>query len=303
MYFPTMAFSRPRAAMTIAMLLFVSAPANAADVEQCMTASQRGQAARAEGHLRVARDNFGVCTSDTCPAVIRRDCARWQEELSAAIPTVVLSAKDSSGRDLIDVTASIDGSVVAEKLDGKAIAVDPGAHTMKFEVKDRPPVEQQALIREGEKIRVISVTIPDVTPAPGKDPAKTEPVTPPPETERKHTVYPWIVVGVGAVALGVGAVIFATAPDLPPTCNADTRRCSAIPNETPDQSAARAGDAKDSQRRPPQGLVLGGAGLLLIAGGLIWHFVEPTGPAKTAKLQWSPWASTSSGGLAVQGGF
>ena len=53
--------------------------------------------------------------------------------------SVVPAAKDKKGRDIVDVKVSIDGKVVTETLDGKALPVDPGVHTFRFETKNAPP--------------------------------------------------------------------------------------------------------------------------------------------------------------------
>src|SRR5689334_11089164 len=108
-----------------------AAPARA-DVQACLTASEKGQRARSAGKLREARENFVICGADSCPALVRHDCAQWNSELATTLPTVVFGAHDKSGRDLFDVTVSMDGEVLLKKLDGKSVTVDPGKHTFRF---------------------------------------------------------------------------------------------------------------------------------------------------------------------------
>ena len=111
-----------------------------ADVQACLSASEKGQRARSAGKLREARELFLQCSSDGCPAMVRRDCAQWQSEVIVTLPSIVLGAKDRSGRDLFDVTVSVDGETVVRKLDGKSLPIDPGPHTFKFEMAGAPPV-------------------------------------------------------------------------------------------------------------------------------------------------------------------
>lgn len=136
-----------------------------ADVQACLGASEKGQRARTAGKLREAREQFLLCSSDGCPAMVRRDCAQWQSEVIATLPSIVLGAKDRGGRDLFDVTVSVDGEPLVKKLDGKSLPIDPGPHTFKFEMAGAPPVIERALVKEGEKTRVITVTFAIGTPS------------------------------------------------------------------------------------------------------------------------------------------
>jgi hypothetical protein len=65
----------------------------------------------------------------------------------------------------------MDGAPFLTQLDGKAIAVDPGPHAFKFELEGADPIEQQIVIRQGQKDRVVAVSF---------APAATEPVGPSP---------------------------------------------------------------------------------------------------------------------------
>jgi hypothetical protein len=58
----------------------------------------------------------------------------------------------------MDVRVSIDGKQVASSLDGKALVVDPGTHTFRYEPKDGAAVEERVSIRTGEKNRRLVVT-------------------------------------------------------------------------------------------------------------------------------------------------
>jgi hypothetical protein len=84
---------------------------------------------------------------------------------------VVLAAKSAAGADLIDVQVTMDGNVLATKLDGLAIDVDPGAHTFVFATPNGP-VEQRVVVPEGAKAFRVAVG-----PSAGAGPA---PPTPPP---------------------------------------------------------------------------------------------------------------------------
>lgn len=123
---------------------------------------------------------------------------------------------------------------------------------------------------------------------------------PPPERE-EHTVYPWLVVGAGVVAVGVGIAVVATAPEMPPGCNADTSFCDPLPNETNGELEKRRDEAGRAKGQPLWGGITIGAGGALIAGGLLWHFLEPTGPKDRARLR--PSVAPGFAGLSYGGTF
>jgi tetratricopeptide (TPR) repeat protein len=123
----------------------------------------------------------------------------------------------------------------------------------------------------------------------------------------QHTIYPWIVVGTGGAAILVGAILVVVgASNFPANCTFSDNTCTANPGETKDTASYRqrqddAGKAKGLQIG---GLVVVGAGAALAVGGLLWHFLEPTGPAKdSAKTKLTPQLGAGYGGFAITGRF
>lgn len=277
-----------------------------ADVQACLAASEKGQKLRSQGKLREARENFVICGAEGCPNLVRHDCSQWNSELAATLPTVVFGAKDRSGKDLFDVTVTMDGEVLVKKLDGKSVTIDPGKHTFKFEASGLPPLTETDLVKEGEKARVINVTLGD-PPPPNVTPPPT--TTKPPGGEmQEHSIAPWIVVGLGAAAVVAGVVIFATTPDRPSNCDKTTQKCSRVPASGPDmetdeQLAKDKDQAGQADSQPVLGLVVAGAGGVLVAGGLVWHFLEPTGPKTGNNIKLSPWTTGKSSGIGLSGTF
>lgn len=276
-----------------------------ADVQACLGASEKGQRARAAGRLREARDLFLVCGAEGCPAMVRRDCTQWQIEVVSMLPSVVFGAKDRAGRDLFDVTVTMDNEVLTRKLDGKSITVDPGPHTFKLEVAGQPPVIERALVKEGEKTRVIAVTIGAPSPEPARAATAPSGASTAAQTDQSggHTVFPWIVVGIGGAAVATGLVVLLTSPSVPEGCNETSKTCAKLPGESAADLAERQKTAGRADTQPTQGLIVGGIGLGLVAGGLLWHFLEPTGDRRTGAVRFTPWASPSSTGAALGGSF
>jgi hypothetical protein len=128
--------------------------------EACFRAVDDGQKLRANRKLIAARDAFIQCARSVCPALVRKDCAQWLSEVQVTLPSIVFGARDAQGKDLFDVHVSVDGNLLTDKLDGTSVAVDPGQHVFRFEWEGHGAVEQPALIREGEKSRLLTVSFP-----------------------------------------------------------------------------------------------------------------------------------------------
>lgn len=116
--------------------------------------------------------------------------------------------------------------------------------------------------------------------------ASAVPTQEPPSEVQEHTAAPWIVVGLGGAAVVAGVVVLATAPSLPENCFASTKTCTMMPGEPQADFDDRQKRAGASQTQPTVGAVVLGIGGALVVGGLLWHFLEPTGPVeKTAKAK------------------
>lgn len=190
------------AAIVIAGVAFGGA-ARADEVRACVAASEQAQQLRDDGKLQKAREQMLVCARESCPAPVRKDCAAWLTALDASVPTIVLSAQDEGKHDLFEVEVRLDGVPLKNPLDGKAIPVDPGPHTLRFEARGRPPVEERVLVREGEKRRAVTVQLSAGSPAgsPESGSGSPAPVAPAASPSRVPTTS-IVLGGVGVAALG-----------------------------------------------------------------------------------------------------
>ncbi len=250
---------------------------SAADTKQaCVASSEKAQRFRLDGKLGDAQRELLVCSREICPSVVRTDCNVWLNEVTALMPSIVVGAKDESGADIVDVRVFLDGQKVVARLDGKSMPVPTGEHTVRLERDGAPPLEQKVLIREGEKARAISFQWKGsgIT-GTGTGAGDTGTVA---TTNREHTIFPWIVVGVGAATAVTGGVVyFVNRGDVPSECNFDSRSCAT--GSSPGVQKA----AEEATSRANTGLVVGVVGVVILAGGLVWHFLEPTGPASSAE--------------------
>ncbi len=149
------------------------------DKLECIAADTDGQALRLTGNLLRARKRLAVCAAASCPSVVREDCAQRIAEIEAAQPSVVFAATNGHGRPLVAVRVTVDGTQIADRLDGRALPVDPGEHLFVFEALGRVPAQMRLTLKEGEKNEGHAVVLPtgsgdpvDQVPAP--EPAVTQ---------------------------------------------------------------------------------------------------------------------------------
>jgi hypothetical protein len=164
--------------------------------QACNAAYERAQVARAGRKLRAARDELLVCSQSKCPGAITADCGPWLREVESTLPSVVVVARDPSGNDVPAVKVSVDGAVLAARLGGVPLEVDPGEHRFVFEPERGQRVEQTLLINVGEKSRLVQVTIRPDGPAADKAPS------PEPAAETRGSLWPGLLAG----TLGLGSL-------------------------------------------------------------------------------------------------
>lgn len=133
------------------------APASAgADDEVCSRAYVETQRLQRTAQFRAARQQAVRCGQDTCSATVRSQCSEWLESIERALPTLVIDARDGSGTALASVRVEANGEVLAERLNGRALELDPGEYVLRFRHAEQT-VEQRTLIRESEKYRMLEV--------------------------------------------------------------------------------------------------------------------------------------------------
>jgi hypothetical protein len=127
--------------------------------EACIASFDRGQRAQSDRALRRALSELIVCSQETCPSVLRADCAGVLSEVRSALPSVVFAADDGNGHELTDVKVYAGSELLAGGLDGRAVSVDPGTVELRFERVGQPAMIVSRMVREGEKSRVIRVSM------------------------------------------------------------------------------------------------------------------------------------------------
>jgi PEGA domain len=156
---------------------------------ECLRAHVATQQLRQAGKLVEASQQVRVCTSSTCPGPIVADCGTWLGELELATPSLVFEV-EVDGHAAADAKVSVDGAPVGDW--SHALDVNPGNHTVRVEVPSFPPHEEQVVMAEGHRMRLVSVQLASSkasAPAPAESP-RPVPVV----------VYPLFGVGLAGLA-------------------------------------------------------------------------------------------------------
>jgi hypothetical protein len=188
--------------LAIGSLSLWPAPARA-EPAVCLSAPVEGQKMRKAEKLLDARERFLACAQKGCPAEVVDDCARWASEVEAALPSIVVAARDASGRDVTDARASVDGRPFAP-LGERPVRLDPGTHTVLVSSADGKEIRREFSLHEGEKGREIVAVFGVPLDATGA------PLVAPPLTVAPSRPVPLVVWVVGGVA-AASAVTFVTA--------------------------------------------------------------------------------------------
>ncbi|WP_438030029.1 hypothetical protein [Sorangium sp. So ce233] len=257
-------------AASAAVTLLAGSRARAQGVgETCAAAYEQAQQLVRDRALLRARAELRICLS-SCPATLAHDCQSWSEMVERDMPSVALSATSAEGRAPGRVRVLLDGAPLVEALPKEPIEVDPGRHTLTFEDAAGTRVVAMVTLSPGDKALPIVVRFPAAAPPP--PPRAADAAAP------ARQRWPLVLVGAGAVALGVGAFLgvkgYIDRGELRDRC---APRCSADEVEAIDV-AWKAGAIS-------AGLGLAAAGV----GALLYFQLDPAAPAAPAAgLSFSP---------------
>jgi hypothetical protein len=270
-----------------------AAPARADDKADCAAAYTSGQAQRDSGAFTRARESLALCARPVCKDWMVAECARWLDDVERRQPTVVLFADGAHG-ELVDIVRVDldDGKPFAKELDGRAIALDPGRHTLSFVARDGTTVSVTKMIAEGQKAMAIKATFETTAVAPT--------TTTPPPVDASSSAEPssggwrtagWIMGGVGVAGLAAGGIFGLVALNKKSNGHCDASNVCDAGTSSGMKSAALLSDV---------GFV---AGSVLLAGGAAILLFGPGKPAARTGLNVSPIVAASGGGVVLGGHF
>lgn len=267
--------------------------------QRCNAAYERAQVMRRDRKLVAARESLLVCSQAKCPAAITADCGPWLREVESTMPTVVFVTRDAAGHDVPAVKVSVEGVVLATRLGGSAIEVDPGERTFVFEPEHGKRVELKLVINTGEKNRLVPVTIvesvADPVPLSAASTASTTAPIVPASGERGSLVPAIVVGGLGLASLGASLGIYLDAKS-----GTDKLRDTCAPNcpKADVDSLRTKGIISDVTFGV--GLAgLGVAGLMIVLRAP----ARPAAPSATGLLQWTVAPTTGGATAGLTGRF
>ena len=197
--------------LATALLWPTRSRAEGESVQACLDAAEDGQKLRDSGSYLRAREQFIVCAGLECPGEVRKRCVDWLGQLEKLMPTVVLEAQ-ARGAEITDVRVTMDGRLMAERIDGKPIPVDPGEHRFRFERPGEEAVDRTAVVRAGERERLVSARF-------GPEPSVPGPPLPP--SPERPAGYVYALGAAGLLSLAAGAVLDISAYAFLEACNGD----------------------------------------------------------------------------------
>jgi hypothetical protein len=131
---------------------------------------EKAQELRDAWKLRGSKAALLACARPACGKFIYRECTKSLAQLESDIPSVVLSAQNDVGEPVVDVEVTMDGEPLVSRLDGRAVAVDPGVHQFGFRTQGGAVDLVRMPIAQGERNRTLLADL--KTPVPRVKPAK-----------------------------------------------------------------------------------------------------------------------------------
>jgi hypothetical protein len=135
-----------------------AAPNHAKESHGCVAAFKNAQKQEQSGHLREAQKSFSQCAKATCGMQLRRECMIRFDQLVMDVPSVVPVVTDASGEPVLEVQVTMDGEQLTSKIDGRAVAVDPGLHEFTF-ISPSGTSTQKIVILQGQRNRPLSISL------------------------------------------------------------------------------------------------------------------------------------------------
>ncbi len=205
-------FGAAGAAATVLFFAASGVSATAPNELRCRAAHESAKERERTGHLREAKEFLLACARSTCGRALRRACAAEVTQLDTVdLPSVVPAVTDDAGAPMADVQLTMDGELLASRLDGQPIAVDPGLHEFSFATKGQVFATQKIMVVQGQQGRPLSASLrsPDSAPKTEKAvaPVSLEPPPAPAPPSTGKTALPFVlgaaaVAGAEAVTLG-----------------------------------------------------------------------------------------------------
>lgn len=256
-------------------LVFSALDARAEDPTKasCIAANEGAQTLRDTGKLQAARAQLLICVAQSCPSVVRADCAEQLAAVDKAMPSMVFEVKDAAGNDLSAVNVTVDGAPFADRLDGSAVNVDPGVHVFEFSAEGHEKISKKFVIGAGASGRREALAFPPTAVGTTSPSLSIEP-EPRSSSGGEQRLLAYGLGGLGIVGLGIGAYLGLHASS---TYSDALTHCPSGPSSC-DAAGVQGGD--DAHKGATISTIAIIAGSALVVGGVVLFLTAPKGSSK-----------------------
>lgn len=165
--------------------------------EQCIEAHESGLKLRSRGRLLEAASALNRCAAQSCPRMIRKECASLAEAVRQEIPSLGLNVTDASGDVVIPRKVEVDGEHMSDAID-RALQLDPGEHSLRIELKDGRVLLRKVQLKAGEGTMRLELVFPAKPKRASPRPRK---IVPRAATQSRTSPWFWLSMGAGVAAL------------------------------------------------------------------------------------------------------
>jgi hypothetical protein len=128
------------------------------DRQACVQHYYKAKESIEAGRLLDAKEPLGRCARATCGSFLQQECTALYIQMENDVPSVVPVVSDAADTPDVTFEVKIDGELLTSKLDGVAIAVNPGWHEFTFSAGGRVFATQKVLLAQGQRNHAISVS-------------------------------------------------------------------------------------------------------------------------------------------------
>lgn len=217
--------------------------------EQCIDANEAAQKLIRAGSFAEARPHVEMCQSPSCPELVKTDCADLAKAMVQTMPSIRFEVHDSKGALVTNVKITMDGKIVAERIDATPLSVDPGKHSFDFESPGLPRTSKTISLNAGEQ--------------------RTERVDMVDKTGQILRTSGLVLGGVGALLVGYGGFLAVRAKV---RYDKGLDHCPTGPNSCDPVGVQYGADAHDDAGTATTMMIVGG---VLAAGGAALYFLVP----------------------------
>ena len=264
---------RSSALLLLGLLTCVARPVRAqsspesssSTVQRCVSDHENARLLRLKKEWLAAREAMARCAEASCPLTLRTDCRSWSEELTRALPTLlILVERDDDGEQ--PATLTLDGRARELTSRPEPIELLPGSHQLRVELSGYPDFVVELVLAEGEKNRVVRARFTRARQEPPPSSPSTAVDLPPvaAPSNRPIPASTWWLSGAALVGFAGSGIALGSA-----LYSRDQARESCAP-------ACASSERQSIETRLLIADILAGAGVVLAGSALYTYLTRPT---------------------------